>query len=375
MYKYKQLNLKDNPFADLSPSLDQTNANNLTWAALPDLKQTLETVHRQALNATPRQVILNWGTVGAGKTYAAYYFSSEERLKTLEPSYKGDIYWLCINTPKEGNNATQELFQSIIDGGFSSSQIQKQIRLRMDHMGQEALLNFLARRIKSEEFAKAVLLLGHQDPEIVNLLTRYLHGSATNTDLKKLGLARPLKTTGSFAKILAAILLCFVTSPNGTQKGRLFLWLDETEDLLFFTAKQYRLFAQFLRELIDHVNEGMTIFLNSTLAEPDQNTIRLLFGEALWSRINHKIRFNELSLDEALLYCDNLLQTFQLEDKGAYHPFDEEALRLLLDMPQDLMIPREINKRCSQVLTFALQTKKTIISKEVIKSFINHLES
>lgn len=361
MRDFSNLNLRDNPFADITPLLDQEDSDNLIWAGVPQLKQNLEEVHRQALTYVPRQIVLNWGTVGAGKTFSAFYFSHEARLKSLAPEYEGDIFYVYIRTPKEANNATSQLFKDIIDG-FSLNKVRAQIQLMIEQIGEDELLKLLTRRIRSEEFAKAILLLNSEDAEIAELMPRYLYGSATNTELKKMGLARPLKSTVDFSKVLAGILLCFI-HPN----GKLFLWLDELEDLLFFTAKQYRPFSQFLRDLFDQINEGCTVFMNFTLAEPDQDTIKLILGNALWSRINKRIRFDELSVSEGLLYCKELLQPFQIENLGDYSPFTEEALSDLLDMiPQPNRIPRDINKYCSSVLIFALEMGKSSISKDVV---------
>lgn len=369
MTDYTKLKLHKNPFEDLTPILDQKNADNLVWAGTLDLKRNLEDIHRQSLNNNVRHIILNWGTVGSGKTYAAYYFSSKTRLKELAPKYTGDIFPLCVNLPKEGNNATEQLFRDIVDGGLTLSRIKKQIRLNIANLGREKFVNILSHRIKSEQFAQAIVLLGDEDEETIDLISRYIYGSATNTDIKKLGLARPLKTAGDFAKILAGFLLCFVNPDLDTQY-RLFIWLDETEDLLFFTQKQYRLFSQFLRDLFDHLSEGVTIFLNSTLAEPEQDTIKLLFGEALWSRINKKIRFNEFSIMEGLNYCQDLLKTAQIEPNQDFSPFTQEALDALLEMIRPAeRTPREINKHCSNLLDFAIKQDKVIIDKQIVSEY------
>lgn len=366
MKDYSQLNLQNNPFADITPLLDQEDSANLIWAGLPSLKQQLEDIHRQALTVTPRQIVLNWGTVGAGKTYAAFYFSDQTRLKSLAPDYEVDIIHIYVRTPKEGNNATSQLFKDILDS-LSLSRVKLQIQSIIKVVGRDELLKFLAQRIRSEEFAKAILLLGDENIELSEMMSRYLYGSATNTDLKKMGLARPLKSTADFGKILAGVLLCFVGIRDNLT-GQLFLWLDEMEDLLFFTAKQYRPFSQFLRDVFDQLNEGCTVFMNFTLAEPDQDTIKLLLGNALWSRINKKVRFNELSVPEAMLYCKDLLKSAQVDQElNDYSPFTENTLSYLLEMiPQAYMIPREINKYCYSVLDFALESNETSITQEII---------
>ncbi len=369
MNHYSNLNLKNNPFEDITPLLDRENSAQLIWAGMPFLKQKLEDTHSQALTADPRQIILNWGTVGAGKTYAAFYFSNQTRFNSLVPEFKGNIFYVYVRTPKEGNTAAHQLFKDILDA-LTLSSIKSQVQLIIEEIGKEKLLKFLSQRIRSEEFAKAILLLGDEDLEIAEMMSRYLYGATTNTELKKMGLARPLKSTIDFAKILAGILLCFV-SIQDKQKGKLFFWLDELEDLIFFTAKQYVPFSHFLRDLFDQMNEGCTIFMNFTLAEPEQDTIKLLLGNALWSRINQNIRFYELSVEDGMLYCKELLQQCQIE-ANEYSPFTEKSLRSLLEMiPAAEMTPREINKVCNEVLNFAINQKVSTLSEEVIQQWVS----
>jgi type II secretory pathway predicted ATPase ExeA len=369
MNHYSNLNLKNNPFEDITPLLDQDNSAQLIWAGMSSLKQKLENIHRKTLTADPRQIILNWGTVGAGKTYAAFYFSNQTRLNLLVPQFKGNIFYVYVRTPKEGNTATHQLLKDILDA-LTLSSIKSQVQLMIEETGKEKLLKFLSQRIRSEEFAKAILLLGDENQEIAEMMSRYLYGVATNTELKKMGLARPLISPIDFAKILAGILLCFVGIQD-KQKGKLFLWLDELEDLMFFTAKQYVPFSHFLRDLFDQMNEGCTVFMNFTLAEPEQDTVELLLGKALWSRINQKIRFYELSIEDGMLYCKELLQQCQIE-ANEYSPFTEKSLRSLLEMiPAAEMTPREINKVCNEVLNFAINQKVSTLSEEVIQQWVS----
>lgn len=232
MSDYSKLNLKGNPFSEIPPYPDQEDGGNLIWAGLPLLREKIENIHQAALTSDVRQVILNWGTVGAGKTYSAFYFSNENRIKSVVPEYEGDIFHIYARIPKNGNDATQQLFKEILDS-FSLSRIRSQIQLMIQDVGRENLLRFLSQRIRSEEFSKAILLLGNQDSEISEIMSRYLFGNTTNAELKKIRLVRHLESAGDYARMLAGIFMFF----TDTRKGRLFIWLDETEDLLFLLRK------------------------------------------------------------------------------------------------------------------------------------------
>jgi len=370
MQDYTKLNLQENPFKDITPLLDQDESHRLIWAGMPSLRQNLEEIHRQALITNSRQIILNWGTFGVGKTYAAFYFSDQVRLKELAEDYEGNIFHVYIRTPKEGRNAPKQIFRDIMDS-FSLSSLNSRIQFVINERGEENLLKFLSRRIKSEAFAKAVLLLGDENPEMTEMMSRYLYSNATKTELKKMGLARSLDLSSDFAKMLTGILLCFLE-----QKGRVFLWIDEMEDLLFFSAKEYRMISQFLRDAFDQMNEGLTVFMNFTLTEPEQDTVRLLLGDALWSRITENVRFNELSASDGLLYCKELLKQSQIQtDSGEYSPFSEVSLRYLFErIPQSYMTPREINKNCNGILNLALESGESFVSERIISEWFSKRE-
>ncbi len=381
MSTYAKLNLKTNPFINVKPKfIAQDDYQHLIWAGMPNLKRKLEEIHRQAFAAPACQIIMNWGAVGAGKTHAASYFN-EIYLQSLMPDYSGQIFHIYTRTPKEGNSAANQLYKDILDG-VRLSRLKIQIERILTSLGKERFLELLTQKIRSEEFAKAIVFLGvkkellqvdyiqHEDTERMELMSRYLYGTASKAELKQLGLARDLASIDDVAKMLGAILLCFTNIPE-TPQGKIFLWIDEMENLMWFKQNQYLPFSQFLRDLFDQIDEGLTIFMNFTFTEPDLDTIKMLLGEALWSRITKHIRFNELSVDEAIRYCQELLQPQQLEDKGSFSPFTEEALRTLLGSIQPAyMTPREINKRCSSVLSFALASENiSVISEEVISKW------
>jgi hypothetical protein len=240
MSNYSPLNLKTNPFEDITPVWEQEDNEHIIWAGMPDLKHELENIHHQILTTTSHQIVMNWGTVGSGKTHAAYYFKDEEHLKSIVSELDEEIFYIHVNIPQEGSSAVQQLCYDILDH-LTLSRIRKHIQTVITTVGREEFLNVLSQRIGSEEFAKAILLLGKnsnspqssylENPEVTEMLSRYLYGSATSTELKKMGLARPLKTTSDFVKILVGILQCLIGFP-GTKKGRVLLWIDEMEDLL-----------------------------------------------------------------------------------------------------------------------------------------------
>ena len=111
--------------------------------------------------------------------------------------------------------------------------------------------------------------------------------------------------------------------------------------------------------------------MNFTFAEAEVSTIELLLGKALWTRINAKIRFTELNRADALAYCHQLINHYQIDKKKKNVPFSTEHLQLIFDLiPSEKLIPIEINRYCSNVLNLAIETDASEISRSLIeKSF------
>ena len=128
---------------------------------------------------------------------------------------------------------------------------------------------------------------------------------------------------------------------------------------------------QVLRNLIDTINLHFAVFMNFTFAEAEVSTIELLLGKALWTRINAKIRFTELNRADALAYCHQLINHYQIDKKKKNVPFSTEHLQLIFDLiPSEKLIPIEINRYCSNVLNLAIETDASEISRSLIeKSF------
>ena len=369
MNQFSNLNLKKNPFENITPSLQENERRNLIWAGLDKLKMRLEDVHEKSISSGAHKIILNWGAWGAGKTFAAFYFNHyylQERFQKAQ----GQLLHIYIRLPKNANEATKQLFRDVLDY-LSLSTIKERIRSVISEFDENYIFNFINLRIRSEEYTKAIIKLADTNNEISEMMSRYLFVGSTKTELKKLGLSRSLNSDIDMIKMLTGILLCFVMNHDPIMSGRIFLWIDEMEDLIYYNSKQYKIFSQILRDLFDQMSEGLTIFMNFTLKEPEEGTIKLLLGDALWSRITQKIRFKELSIEDGLIYCKDLIQKNQIK-RNKYSPFTEKSLHSLLELiPSSEMTPREINKICSEVLNFAIEQNASEISEKIVSSWLS----
>lgn len=366
--------LKHNPFADTPPRKPEE----AVWAGLPQLRKQFETLFVQALATPATQVVLNWGAWGSGKTHAAMYFGLKERLWPLvqEPRVQ-DVCVVYIRTPKEPARADIDLYRDIIEA-LRFTNLRKLIRDLIAARGQEEALRLLQDSASSEPVGKAIWLLGlepkkrsgqlalfDEEPseERNQLLESYFFSTCTKRDLKELGLSRGIDNAQDRFRVLGTLLQCiigFAPPEQVNRHTRLILWIDELEDLIYFQSRQYRPFTQGLRDLTDRLPNYLTLLMNFTLATGTYEDATVVLGDALTSRITHQVYFKPLTIEEACEYVVELMRFYRLEDpssKGlpATYPFAEDALRTLVELLPSLgRTPRDLNKRCSEVVSRAL---------------------
>ncbi len=361
----QDLHLKENPFEYLTPIQGEVK----NWAGMKEIKQNIENVYINSFNRNPRNVILNWGPLGCGKTYAAYYFKNY----IVEGTEKSQIINLYTRTPKEGTKVTEQVFKDILDS-ITYRKLKEYIQASYKELGEKKLFEFIYEKINSEEFAQAVVNLGKEENifnvHIFDLMKKYIFNNISKSELNSLKLVRTLDSDSDYRKFLAGIILA-ITASN--KPKRVFLWIDEMEDLIVYTSKQYKEFSQILRDLADTVGERFTLFMNFTFSDPEKDNVRIIVGEALWSRINHFNYFNIFNIEHAVEYVRDLINFSQIDNsKGAFFPFEEDVITKLLKnlKPTDL-IPREINRNVNDLIQFALNQNKKQIVNEVYKLWFN----
>ena len=362
MRTYQEVNLTDDPFKDITPSISKIGQTSLLWAGMPEIKKKISKVYERTLTGSARQVVLNWGPYGGGKTFSACYFLGRHSVSRKNEIGLSQAYIFC---PKEGARAPTEFFQNVLDF-ISYSKIRKQVGIMIERMGENRLFEFINSTIRSEEFTKAILMLGSSNPEIADTMNRYIYTGLTKTELKQVGLPRNISSNTDYVRFLSGIISCFIGDQD-KHKGRFVLWIDEMEDLIYFTQRYYLAFSQVLRSLIDILNEYFTVFMNFTLAEPKERAIETVLGGAIWSRINTKIRFQELSPQDALIYCKELIAAHKVDKSKEFVPFNEQALRALFSLiPGPEMTPREINRNGGKVLEYFRESDERYINKKLI---------
>lgn len=388
--------LKSNPFAYMTPP----SQNEIVWAGMENLKQQFDQVFFEAKTTTSTQVVLNWGAYGSGKTHASIYYSLPERFPSVQGNQVSGVVILRIRTPKDPTKPDLILYKDIIEA-IRFSRLRQIVGKTITTLGLEQARSTLQELTESEVLGQAIVLLGLEpnskgdlEPlsSITNpsewhtLLESYFFSQNTKSDLKKLRLSRSIDTAQERFRILAALLQCMIGLKRGedvSTYSRLVLWIDEMEDLIYFATKQYRPFTQGLRELIDRLPNAFTLMMNFTLASPEVfEDTTVVLGEALMERISRNIYFKEPNEADAALYVREMISTFRLPSISEsfpqvsdVYPFSNTSLQHLIALlPR--RTPRELNKRCSEVITEAL--KRGVISGEgvgeITSEFITQLD-
>ncbi|MCY4570608.1 MAG: hypothetical protein OXD49_20155 [Candidatus Poribacteria bacterium] len=368
--------LNGNPFDIIPP----TDPEQVIWVGMPKLKERFNEIFEIAISSDSTQVVLNQGPYGGGKTHASLYFRCEKNLPSVSPS-ESRIYTIPIHIPRDSGNPDQGFYTELLDR-LGMTHVREIIRGAVSNLLEAEALQSLHKVLGSEELARAFWLLGTEDAsEKQALLRAYFLEGSTRTDLKKLGIARNITKAQDRFRVLAGVLQCLIgldPSRDLSRHSRVCLWIDEMEDMIYFTSSQFRTLTQGLRDIVDRLPNFFTLFLNMSLAEPEEDKdIELLLGRAVMDRVTDVVYFPELKPDEAVQYVDELVNHPQYRDKPLpnglpqTYPFDEIALRMLLENLEK-RTPRDINKRCSKAINYAFrdnqfhQVGKGIIDPEYV---------
>lgn len=391
---WKHALLRENPFLEVPP----TKPEDVVWAGMKRLRTQFEELFTEALSSPPTQVVLNWGAYGSGKTHAAKYFGESERFPKIKNEGVGRRFMLYVRTPKDPSKADTILYRDLIEA-IQFGVIRNSIREIIAELGNDKSLKALQDLLASEALGRALWLLGHEPDEAGQLqlfdskaqpndwhrkLEAYFFSQQTKTDLRALGLSRGIDTSQDRFRVLGGILQCLagLSDKSGIEgHSRVFLWMDEIEDLLYFTSRQYRPFTQGLRDLIDRLPNYLSLLMNFTLASPEAyEDATVVLGEALMDRVTHQIYFREPNEKEALEYAVDLLKQYRTEppeskDLPPTYPFEVECLKAVISM-LDERTPREINKRLREIASKALMRRQITARKRhpISLDFVKQLD-
>lgn len=338
---FEKFNLKDNSFP-VTPS----DPNEIRWFGFNNLKREFQTILERSGSEHLRLCVLNRGRLGAGKTHAAQYFSAQYSQQKDVDSYFRFIP-IIIESPKQPQKAFVDFSNRLFNAVTFDRIFQASNNLRK--LGDANKLLFDA--TGSEDIATTLSRIDNNN----RLLTRaYLLGGGTAKELRDLGVAKRLASDHEFALAIVGMLYLLIHGQSGEREtfSRILLWIDEMEDLVYFTTRYYLSFTQALREVIDRTNSHLTLMLNFTFSEPeDLPAIESVLGQAIMQRVNLHVMFQPPDANEMRDYLLDLLKHNRVEDTpcSPTFPFSNDAFDLLIKSAIS-RTPRFFNKLCDTLL-------------------------
>ncbi len=342
---FEKFNLKEESFP-VAPG----GSKNAVWYGFRGLKKQFEDSIDRSTRNPMRHCVLNRGQIGTGKTNAAHYFT-RYLSNCKDMGIYGNALSFVMEAPTQPNRAFLEFSQRFNDVVTFSNILNASEKIKESY-GPERLFNDLMELTGNEDISTALSNINSSNRLTIRT---YLAGGGTTKDLKEIGVSRKLTNDHDFALSIVGILHILL---NGSfeEKGkisRLFLWIDEMDDLVFFPTKYFLPFTQALRELIDNMSEHFTLFLNFTYSEPAElSTIETVVGEALVQRIDSHILFDGAGKEDLTEYFLELLSNNRIrknQETDKYYPFMKDSFEMIIDSAVG-RTPRYLNKLCSNLL-------------------------
>jgi len=372
---YSKLNLADNPFTATPIS------GRPVWCGMQKLKADLERRLQISLRTSPSSIILNWGNYGSGKTHAAKFFTSDLTLQDAMAAagLPAPPLAFYIGFPRVDRGAAFNLTSSII-GKFGvadfASKLQ-QTKTTLDAVSVGLFANLLQEYCDDSELQKIFHKLVQGDPNDQDKIGRVLFGNSSSADLRELQISRKPDSVADLCRLVTTAfnLFTYRSAQILPLHPAIHLWIDEFEDIASLSGKEQDALAAYLRNLIDWCPRYMTMFLNFTLT-PVQSLqdLGLYLGDAVTSRIRHRIEFAEPDKPELKAYVREMLNAPGVRQQpaaegDAFAPFDATAVDLIVDSVSP-RTPRRVNDVFSSYLDIAAETDGMVrITESIVRQF------
>lgn len=335
--------LKVNPFR-LTPL--SANDSNLVWAGFVDIKKKFENRIRKAIMIPNSSIILNWGEYGSGKTHALRYFSKDDVLKSIAGE-KTIPYFIALDFP-QSKKPIFDIYKSIIDK-IDFRKLQSDFK-EVFAIEDESIYK-ISKNIMINDIFKFII-----KNENISDIKRYLYGTLSSSELKKLELERAISET-DYIEVISIIFHALTV--NKKHHSCVILWIDEFEDIAIQSMSNINLINNFIRQLIDSVSDNLLIMINLTQsAMMRSEDLGEYLIEAVKSRIKERINFEIPNKEEVENYLDELLNNSNIRygernEANIYMPFSSEVVDAVITTLRDQPL-RRINEAFSLLLETAM---------------------
>lgn len=349
MLHWQLFQLEDNPFG-LVPRPEKR-----IWADHKKFKEEIETVIKFALMSSPSKIIACvFGDWGIGKTHATNYFSHKETLKELAEDIGEKKRALSVRTIFPARDTVDTLYLDII------SVIIQEIKNASKTIEKSKLKEI----VKDDTLTKIIFAKS-------DVMERYLFLAAKASDLKELGVARPIETLSEKLKVLRGMFNLL----SNTLYSRIILWMDDAERIENVSSRDLFELQVFLRDLLDYVPQNLNIIMNITLTPGRKvdDVLRFL-GPPIISRFYKMIMVEELSKEDFFRYVEDCIRFYRIpkvKTEDPYFPFKREALEFVYNGMKERKtscLPRTINIILSRTLELALTNKQKVVDVSFVKN-------
>jgi hypothetical protein len=316
-----------------------------SWYGFKSIKRQYQEYTTLSLENSNRLVVLNRGRFGAGKTHAAR-FTTKRLSKWKGNEHYSQALSFIIENPKGQKNAFYELTVRLLDAIDSQLLIQSSRDL-VASKGSSQAKQLLRQLTQSEDISEALVSLNDENRLSV---MGYLRGSSTAKELRLLNVSRKLSQSHDFAAGLVGVLSLLIHGIQGSKPRRIFLWIDEMEDLIYFSSANYLPFTQALRDLLDRLSKDLSVMANFTFSEPeDLPSIKEVLGGAIMDRVNQHLIMGPPTADEIAEYLTDLLMDNRINPELDI-PISESGIARLGELCKG-KTPRYVNKACAYLFT------------------------
>jgi hypothetical protein len=202
-------------------------------------KEDITNVYKSAFASQAKRLILNWGPIGGGKTHAAYYFGNN----IIEGVEKERCFHIYIRLPREQDpirTFVVRIVEYLLTNNISDN-IHNLIITRDKKYLESEISKYTT---ESSTISTFLSLFSYNTPDIIKL---YINNTITASQRTKYGIIKPLKTDEDCIAFLTVLLVALSLDED----KRIFLWIDEMENMIFYPSKKMTVFAQMLRDVTD----------------------------------------------------------------------------------------------------------------------------
>jgi len=227
----------------------------------------------------------------------------------------------------------------------------------------------------SQDLSKVLAQFNVRNKSVI--VSRFLTGDASRSDLDKLGVAKGIETNGELLSNLTDLLKLF----SNTVASRIFIWIDDCERIEEIPGREVFEFQYLLRDILDLMPERLTIIMNFTQLPGTKVPERMTFlGPAVQDRIAKVIAVLPFDYEDYLKYIDEMLEnsrvTSEKGDLPKYFPFTEKCLTNVFEMLSSNSVnlqPRTVNRVLSALLEQGIRQSVTPIDEKFLEKVKNEV--